>query len=122
MRAGLERDIDRGAARRGAGFGERDRLGVRAAARRRPAPADDDRLRPIGADDDRADRRVGIGAAEVAPAETERRRHEPAVELAIDLLRRTGVHGAHASLAPTGFSPDSSPTNASKSLASRKFL
>ena len=45
MGAGLERDIDRGPARRCPGLGQRHRLGVGTAAGSRPAAADDDRCR-----------------------------------------------------------------------------
>ena len=78
MRAGLERHIERRAARRLARLAERDDLGVRPAARRRDAAPDDDAV----LHENRADRRVRRGEAERALAEVERRLHPAAVVVA----------------------------------------
>ena len=75
MRARLERHVHRGALRRLLGAAQRLDLGMRAAAGLRPAAADDDAI----LDDHRADRRIGPGVAEPAPAERERQRHEARV-------------------------------------------
>ena len=88
VRARFQRDVKGRAARRRAGLRQRQRLGMRAAAFGGPAAADDDRLaRLVARDHDRAHGRIGIGATEVAPAETQRRSHEPAIQFAIDLGR-----------------------------------
>ena len=65
MRARLERDVERRAARRVAGAAQRLDLGMRPAAGLGPAAADDHAV----LDDDRADRGVRPGAAKPAPAE-----------------------------------------------------
>ncbi len=75
MRARLQRDVERRAARRLAGRSHGDGLGVRAAAQRRVAARDDDAV----LDDQRANRRIRPRAAEIAPAERQRRRHEGVV-------------------------------------------
>ncbi len=72
MRAGLQRHIERGAARGLAGAPQRLGLGMRPAARLGPAAADDDAV----LDHDRADGRVRPGAPEPAPAERQRQLHE----------------------------------------------
>ena len=82
--AGLQRDIDRGAFGRRTGVLQRLLLGMRPPADRRPAAADDHRRVAVGPDDDAADRRVGLGLAEIAPAEAQRRRHHAPVEFGID--------------------------------------
>ena len=64
MRARLERDVERRAARRLAGAAQRLDFGMRPPAGLRPAAADDDAV----LDDHRADRGIGPGAAEPAPA------------------------------------------------------
>ena len=85
MRARLERDIGRGAAQRlgampPARMLERDRLGVRPAAWRGRAPADD----PSVLDDYRADCGVRPGAPEAAPGEGEGALHPaPVVHLTL---------------------------------------
>ena len=68
MRAGLERDVERRAARRRAGAAQGFDLGMRPAAGLGPAAADNDAV----LDDHRADRRIRPGAAESAPAERQR--------------------------------------------------
>ncbi len=83
MRAGLERDIQSGAARRRAGAAQRLDLGMGPAAVLRPAAADDRAV----LDDDRADGGIGPGAAEPAAAERQRQRHEAG----IIALRHSGV-------------------------------
>ena len=75
MRTGLERDIECGASRGLAGAPQRFRLGMRAAARLRPAAADDDAV----FHHDRADGRIRPGAPQPAPAERERKLHEAPV-------------------------------------------
>ena len=67
MRARLERDVEGRAARGLAGAAQGLDLGMRPAAGLGPAAADDPR-RPPSRDNDRADRGVGPGAAEPAPA------------------------------------------------------
>ena len=71
MRAGLKRHIERRAARRLAGLGDRDPLGMRPSARRcRPAPDD----RPV-LHQDRADSGIGSRKAERPRSQIERRLH-----------------------------------------------
>ena len=82
MRTGLQRHIERGAARGLAGPSQRLRLGMRPAAWLRPAAADDDAI----LDDDRADGRVRPGAPQPAAAERQRELHEA-------LVRRFGFFG-----------------------------
>src|SRR4051812_29689723 len=65
VRAGFERHIERRALGRLAGALQRLGLGMGAAARLRPAAADDDAV----LDDDRADGRIGPGTAKPAAAE-----------------------------------------------------
>ncbi len=76
MRTGLERHIKGGAVRRAAGLRQRHRLGMGAAARLRPAPADNDAV----LDDDRADGGIGMRAPQTAPAKRQRKRHETPVD------------------------------------------
>ena len=90
MRTRLERDVERRAARRAAGAHERLGLRMRPAAGLRPAPPDDDR-RP--STDDRADRRIGPGLAEPAPAErsaSDMKRSSSARAVMHSLARRRG--------------------------------
>ena len=112
MRARLERDVERGAARRLAGAAPALRLGMRPPAGLGPAAADDDAV----LDDDRADRGIGPGLAEPAPPQRQRQRHEasdrPRSDIASSLPRGPGAAAS---------SPDNSPSTASKSLASRKL-
>ena len=68
VRARLERDVEVGAARGLAGAAQGLDLRMRPAAGLGPAAADDPRLAAIAADNDGADRGVGPGAAEPAPA------------------------------------------------------
>src|SRR5208282_1827905 len=107
MRAGLECDVKRRPACRGAGTAQCLDLGMRAPAWLGPATADDDAV----LDDDRADRGIGPSAAEPAPAEGERERHEPPI-----FHRRV-----HFSAISAASSPDNSASAVSKSLASRKL-
>ena len=139
MRAGLERDIERGAARRSTGVLERDALRVRAPARLGHALREDQRPLPVGADDQRADRGVRPGQAEVALAKRQRHAHEALVQGGVRGRPRPGAlrtgarerDRAHASVRATlrgpgrfgaGSSAVSSPISSSKSFASRKFL
>ena len=93
MRAGLERDVERRAARRGAGAAQRLDLGMRPAAGLSPAAADDDAV----LDDDGADGGIGPGAAKPAPAERKRERHEaPIFRQSVQLrIRFRACPGAH---------------------------
>ena len=75
MRTGLERHIKCGSARRATGLRQRHRLGMGAAARLRPAPADNDAV----LDDDRSDGGIGMRASQTAPAKRQRERHETPV-------------------------------------------
>ena len=84
VRAGLERDVDRGAERARAGPAQRLDLGVRPAARLGPAAAHDAAV----LDHHAADRGVRPGAAEAALGQPQRQRHEAAVEL----IRRRRRH------------------------------
>ena len=91
MRAGLERHVERRAARRLARLGEREPFGVRAPAGRGHAAADDDAV----LDQDRADRRVRRGEPERPLAEVQRGLH-PAFVVVLRHGRR--AHGADGSL------------------------
>ena len=126
MRARLERHVERGAARGLAGALERLGLGMRPAAGLRPAAAEDDAV----LDDHRADRRIGPGAAEPAPAERERKLHEardraPGRVAPGPDRRGRGLRFGRAHLrALAGFgssSPVSSASACSKSFGSRKL-
>src|SRR5690606_19747311 len=120
VRARLERHVDGCAPRRLAGLLERLGLGMRPAACRGPAAADDRRPSTPVAHDDRAPRGIGRRRAEVPPAKPECRRHEPPVDLRPTL--RPGHDCPQSSLLAAIGPPLSSPTNSSKSFASRKFL
>src|SRR5277367_1551625 len=123
MRARLQRDIERRAARGLAGFVERASFGVRPTARPRDAAADDDAL----VEQKGADGRIGRGETERAPTEGERSPH-PAL-----VFRRLAVHrgerrsvadstaGGSGSTAGGSGSASSSPRIVLKSRASRKF-
>ena len=90
MRTGLQRHIERGAARGLAGPSQRLGLGMRPAAGLGPATADDDAV----LDDDRADGRVRPGAPQPAPAERQRKLHEALVAPAfwpLWISARTGL-------------------------------
>ena len=116
MRARLQRDVERGAARRRAGAAQRLDLRMRPAAGLRPAAADDDAV----LDDHRTDGRIGPGAAEPAPAERKRQRHEAPV---IRSQRPLAAHRPALILRAisAASSPDNSASAVSKSLASRKL-
>ena len=77
MGAGFERHVGRGAARGRAGPRQRDGLGVRPSAVRRPAATDDAALR----DDHAADGGVRPDPAQSAPGEPQRRAHVARVEI-----------------------------------------
>ena len=68
VRARLERDVEVGAARGLAGAAQGLDFRMRPTAWLGPAAADNPRLAAIAADNDGADRGVGPGAAEPAPA------------------------------------------------------
>ena len=72
VRAGLQRDVQRGAARRRAGAPQCLDLGMGPATSLRPAAADNDAV----LDDHRADGGVRPGPPQPAPAERKRQRHE----------------------------------------------
>src|SRR5690606_5273972 len=73
MAAGLERDIQRSAARAVAGFVERKDLGVGLSGPRMMALADDD---AVGRHDDRPHHRVRRGRALAAPGVEQRASHQ----------------------------------------------
>ena len=123
MRTGLERDIKCRASRCVACTSERFRLGMRAAARLRPAAADDDAV----FHHDRADGRVWPGPAQPAPAERERELHETPVGFLVgpgffpELIFQDAEDHLRIVTILASSSPESSPSTASKSLASRKL-
>ena len=129
MRAGLQRDVQRRAAGGLTGTAQRFDLGMRTAAILGPAPADDHAI----LDQHRADRGVGRGAPLAAPAERQRQLHEAAIggiagfgllfgsELLADLLLQDAEDHLRTSAALASSSWESSPSTASKSLASRKL-
>src|SRR5579872_905653 len=123
MRTGLERDIERGAARRLAGPRQRFHLGMGTAARLSPAAADDDAV----LDDDGAHRRIGPGPPQATPAEYKRKLHEAQIgRLQIlrflrELLFQNAEDHLRNKAIRVSSSPESSPSTASKSLASRKL-
>lgn len=102
LAAGLEGDIGRRAASRGASLRQRALLGIGLAAGAAAPPAND----PAIARDHAADRRVGPCLAKPAPPEGERMGHMPP--------------GGHSS--PGSMPGRSSLTNLSKSSAAWKFL
>ena len=116
--AGLERHVERGAARPRAGPVERHRLGVRLAQGLVPALAD----HATGAHDQRPHHGIGIHASPAALRQTQRARHEPPVILAgpsrhapVKKPRgRSGTTGrkddARRTRANTGSPPSSIPT------------
>src|ERR1700729_1890848 len=121
MRAWLERHIKRGTARRTTGLRQRDRLGMGTAARLRPASADDDAiLNHHGADGG-----IGMRAPQAAPAKRQRERHETPVSrfrfrIALPRMLAGEDHLRNKAIRASS-SPESSPSTASKSLASRKL-
>ena len=123
MRARLQRHIERGAARGLAGARQRLRLGVGPAAGLRPAAADNDAV----LDHDRADGGIGPGAALPAPAERQRELHEALVGglrflrfLRVLVFQNAEDHLRNRAIRASS-SPESSPSTASKSFASRKL-
>src|ERR1700676_383470 len=123
MRAWLERRVERGAARSFAGGLERLGLGVRTAARLGPAAAYNDAV----LDHERADGRIGPGAALPAPAKRQRQLHEALVGgfrfpgFLRELVFQNAEDHLRNSASRASSSPESSPSTASKSLASRKL-
>ncbi len=122
MRAGLERHIERRAARRLASLSNGDRLGMGSSAwRRRPAPDD----RPI-LDQDCAHGGVRGREAKRSRSEIERRFHPAQILMRVCAFAFAHVAGAFrrwrgASLVGAGSgSASNSPTMALKSRASRK--
>ncbi len=123
MRTGLQRHIERGAPRRLTGPSQRLGLGMRPSAGLRPATADDDAV----LDDDRADGRVRPGAPQPAPAERQRKLHEALVRrfgffgfLRVLVFQNAEDHLRNVATRASS-SAESSPSTASKSLASRKL-
>ena len=127
MRTGLERHIERGAPCGLTGTSQRLGLGMRPAAGLRPATADDDAI----FDHDRADGRVRPGAPQPAPAERQRKLHEALVRspslflglfgfLRVLVFQNTEDHLRNVATRASS-SAESSPSTASKSLASRKL-
>src|ERR1700739_2946093 len=123
MRARLERHVERGAARGLASLLQGDRVAVRTPAGLGPAAADDDAV----LDHHGANSRVRPGASEAAPSQSQRELHESAVGCfgVTRLLRQLIFQDAEDHLRigtiRDSSSPDSSPSTASKSLASRKL-
>src|SRR5579872_7129412 len=123
MRTGLERHIERGAARRLAGPRQRLHLRMGTAARLGPAAADNDTV----LDDDGAHRRIGPGPPEATPAEYKRKLDEAQIGRSqiLRFLRELLFQNAEDHLRNKAIrvssSPESSPSTASKSLASRKL-
>src|SRR5437660_10431805 len=122
MRARLQRHIQRRTARGLAGAVERLDLRMRTPAGLGPAAADNDAV----LDDNSADSGIGPTAAQPAPAERQRQRHEALV----GSFRCFGFFGVlifqnaedHLRInAGRSSSPESSPSTVSKSLASRKL-
>src|SRR5882757_11559735 len=123
MRTGLQRHIQRGAARGLAGAFQGFGLGMRPSARLGPAAADDDAI----LDHDGADGRIGPGAALPAPAERQRQLHEALVGsfglfgfLGVLVFQNVEDHLRNVATRASS-SAESSPSTASKSLASRKL-
>ena len=123
MRTGLQRYIERGATRGLAGALQGFGFGMGPPARLGPAAADDDAI----LDHDRADRGIRPGAALPAPAERQCELHEALVG-GFGLFGFRGVlvfqnaedHLRNVAIRPSS-SAESSPSTASKSLASRKL-
>ena len=121
MRAGLERDIEGGAARGVTCALQGPRLGMRAPTRLGPAPPDNDAI----FHHDRTDGRIGPRTAEPAPPERKRKLHETPV----GVLRGLCLSGElifqdtedHLRIVASRVSSSSSPSTVSKSLASRKL-
>ncbi len=123
MRTRLQRHVERGAARGLAGVIERHGLGMGTAACLRPAAADNDAV----PDHDGADGGIGPGPALPAPPERQRQIHEAPVGgfrqfgfLGVLVFQNTEDHLRNVASRASS-SPDSSPSTASKSFASRKL-
>src|SRR5581483_2658195 len=121
MRARLERDIERGAARGVTGAVERLRLGMRAPARLGPAAADNDAV----LHHDCAHGRIGRSAAQPAPPKRQRKVHETAVGFLRGLAFLSELifqdPEDNLRIVASRVSSWSSPSTVSKSLASRKL-
>src|SRR5258708_4518141 len=123
MRTGLQRHIERGAPRGLARPHECLRLSMRPAAYLRPATANDHAI----LDHDRTDGRVRPGAPQPTPAERERELHEALVRgfglfgfLRVLVFQNAEDHLRNVATRASS-SAESSPSTASKSLASRKL-
>src|SRR3984893_5758337 len=123
MRARLKNRSERGHARGLTGSLQSLRLGAGTAARLRPAAANNDTV----LDHDRADGGIGPGAALPAPPERQRKLHEARIGgfLLLRLFRELVFQDAEDhlrnSVTRASSSPESSPSTASKSFASRKL-
>src|SRR5438552_2663668 len=123
MRTGLQRHIERGAARGVTGALQRLRFGMRAAAGLRPSAADNDAV----FHHHRTDGGVRPGASLPAPPERQRELHEARVgSLGLpgflrELVFQNAEDHLRNAVTRASSSPDNSPSTASKSLASRKL-
>src|SRR6266849_1259933 len=123
MRAWLQRHIEGGAARGLASTLERLRLGVGTAARLGPAATHNDAV----LHNDSADGGIGPGAALPAPTERQRQLHEALVGsfrfpgFLRELVFQNAEDHLRNRASRASSSPESSPSTASKSLASRKL-
>src|SRR5579872_3905303 len=123
MRTGLKRHIERGAACSLPGPRQRLHLRMRTAARLGPAATDNDAV----LDHDRADGRVGPGLPQAAPPERQCDLHEAQIgrfqifRLPRQLLFQNAEDHLRNSVIRVSSSPESSPSTASKSFASRKL-
>src|SRR6266545_3976108 len=123
MRTGLERHIERGAPRGLTRPPECLRLSMRPAAGLGPAAADDDAV----FHHDCTDGRVRPGTAQPAPAERQRKLHEALIRgfglfgfLRVLVFQNAEDHLRNVATRASS-SAESSPSTASKSLASRKL-
>ena len=123
MRTGLQRHIERGAARGFTGALQCVRLGMRTAAGLGPAAGDNDAV----FHHDRTDGGVRPGAPLPAPPERQGKLHEARVSgLGIpgflrELVFQNAEDHLRNAVTRASSSPDNSPSTASKSLASRKL-
>src|SRR6202790_3551150 len=119
----LKRHVERGAAGGLAGMRKRHRFGMRPSAGLRPAAPDNDAV----LDHHGADGGIGPGAALPAPAKRQRQLHEALVDslrfpgLLRELLFQNAEDHLRNRAIRASSSPESSPSTASKSLASRKL-
>ena len=123
MRTRFQRHIEGRAARGLAGARKRLRLGVRPSARLRPSTADNDAV----LDHDSADGGIGPGAPLPAPPKRQRQLHEAPVSgfrhqgFLRELVFQNSEDHLRNVASRASSSPESSPSTASKSFASRKL-